>query len=118
MVHFLDNLEEIFVSTGDKNTQLIVFDFESNDIDVEAELKTRQLPPYTLLKRSGIYSRSISINAAIRTVKDPHSIVFTLDLHLEITFSILDDARKVIVGLIVKVPGCKGDRNQMMSLGL
>ncbi|KAK3738436.1 hypothetical protein QZH41_017073, partial [Actinostola sp. cb2023] len=94
MSHFLDNLQDIYVSNGEANISLIVFDFESKDIDMEAQLKARQIPPYTLIKKSGIFSRSMSMNAAIRTIEDPHTIVFALDLHLEIPNTIFDDVRK------------------------
>lgn len=93
--HFLDNLQDIYIITGDTNISLVIFDFESDDINWKKELDGRVLPPYTLLQKPGVFSRSIALNNAVRAVKNPHAIVFMLDLHLEIPWTAFDDARKV-----------------------
>ncbi|EDO38812.1 predicted protein, partial [Nematostella vectensis] len=95
MAHFLDNLQDIYIhSSRDQHVSLIVYDYESEDLDIERELSKRSLPPYKLIKKAGAYSRVQSFNAAIRTVTDSHTIIFTVDLHLELPYSLFDDIRK------------------------
>ena len=95
MVHFLNNLEHIYRRTQDKLVTLVVYDFNSTDIDVESALKDRAIPPFKLIKGSGDYSRSKSINTAVKQVNDPQTIIFTVDLHLDLPISLYKDIRKV-----------------------
>ena len=96
MVHFLNNLEEMFAITGDENVRLVIFDYNSSDIDLEHELALRILPPYTVIsQQADHYSRTRSFNRAVEQVHDPQTIVFTLDLHLDLPTTLFDDIRKV-----------------------
>lgn len=96
MVHFLNNLEEIYTVTGDQNVRLVIFDYNSSDINLEHELTLRKLPPYTVIsEQAEHYSRTKSFNRAVKHVRDPQTIVFTLDLHLDLPTTLFDDIRKV-----------------------
>ena len=96
MVHFLNNLEEIYTVTGDENVRLVIFYYNSSDINLEHELTLRKLPPYTVIsEQAEHYSRTKSFNRAVEQVRDPQTIVFTLDLHLGLPSTLFDDIRKV-----------------------
>lgn len=41
-------MEKVYETTGDKNFNIILIDFNSTDIDVEKELKKANLPRYNL----------------------------------------------------------------------
>ena len=96
MVHFLNNLEGIYTVTGDENVRLVIFDYNSSDINLKQELALRKLPPYTVIsEQAQYYSRTKSFNRAVEQVHDPQTIVFTLDLHLDLPTTLFDDIRKV-----------------------
>ena len=94
MVHFLNNLEHIYLQTRDKFVTLVVFDYASIDIDIESALKDRKLPPYKLIRRPGVYSRTESFNAAVKLIDDSDTLIFALDLHLDLPVSLFEDIRK------------------------
>lgn len=96
MVHFLNNLEEMYAVTKDENVRLVIFNYNSSDINLEHELAIRELPSYTVINHQAQhYSRTRSFNRAVEQVHDPHTIVFTLDLHLDLPNTLFDDIRKV-----------------------
>lgn len=96
MVHFLNNLEEMYTFTQDENVRLVIFNYNSSDINLEHEMAKRKLPPYTVINHEADhYSRTKSFNRAVEQVQDPHTIVFTLDLHLDLPNTLFDDIRKV-----------------------
>lgn len=96
MVHFLNNLEEMYAVTKDENVCLVIFNYNSSDINLEHELAERALPPYTVVNyQAEHYSRSRSLNKAVQQVSDPHTIIFTLDLHLDLSSTLFNDIRKV-----------------------
>lgn len=43
-MHFIREMEKVYVDTGDKNFNVIIVDFSSTDIDVEKELENANLP--------------------------------------------------------------------------
>ncbi|KAL9968816.1 hypothetical protein ACROYT_G020946 [Oculina patagonica] len=95
MVHFLNNLEEMYAVTKDENVSLLIFNYNSSDINLEHELALRKLPSYTVINHQAEhYSRTRSFNRAVEQVHDPHTIVFTLDLHLDLPNTLFDDIRK------------------------
>lgn len=96
MVHFLNNLEEMYSVTKDENVRLVIFDYNSSDINLEHEVALRNLPPCTVISQQAEhYSRTKSFNRAVEQVHDPQTIVFTLDLHLDLPTTLFDDIRKV-----------------------
>lgn len=93
--HFIKNMEAILKETGDPNLHFVICDYNSTDINLDEVLQKSALRNYAVLRKRGDYSRTASFNDAISLVKDPQSIIFLLDLHLDIASSLIDDVRKV-----------------------
>ena len=93
--HFIKNMEAILKETGDPNLHFVICDYNSTDINLDEVLQQSTLRNYAVLRKSGDYSRTASFNDAISLVKDQQSIIFLLDLHLDIASSLIDDVRKV-----------------------
>ena len=100
MWHFIKNMERIYQETADENLHVIVYDYDSTDIDIEAAFQQTSFKNYLILKNpDSKYSRTYSLNRAAESVKDPNAIVFTLDLHLEIPPLFPNSVRKVSLQL-------------------
>ena len=93
--HFIKNAESIFAETNDPNFHVIIFDYNSSDINLEEVLKQSSLTNYMLLRQRGAYSRTRSFTEAIDLVKDPQSVIFMMDLHLDIASPFINNIRKV-----------------------
>ena len=98
--HFISNIETIYRQTEDSNLGVVVLNYESAAFDLENVLKRSGLPDYRFATRAGNYSRTESLNAAIKLITDPDSIVAIMDLHLDITREIIDEIRKVRLSLV------------------
>lgn len=99
--HFIKNMEQLYLDTKDENLHLVLYDYNSTDIDIEEELQKSSFKNYKVLKMAeGKYSRTYSLNRAAEAVSDPHAIIFTLDLHLEIPLSFPNNVRKVRCNLM------------------
>ena len=85
----------IYQETNDQHFHLVIFDYNSDDIDIENSLKQGLLQRYTLIRKTGKFIKTKAYNEAVSLVKDPNAIVFLLDLHLEIASDFLDNIRKV-----------------------
>ena len=96
--HYINNMERIYRETNDQHFHLIIFDYESEDIDINDALAKSSLPSYTVLKKPGKFIKTEAYNEAVSSVKDPNGIIFLVDLHLEIGSGILEDIRKVRKG--------------------
>lgn len=92
--HFIKNVERIVEETRDENLHLIIYDFDSPDIDLEQALQRSRLKNYHFITKPGKYSRTTSFTEAIDSVKDPNAIIVTTDLHLDIGSQVIDDIRK------------------------
>lgn len=93
---FLDNMASIIERTQDLNFKAVIFDYDSQDIDLAGAVAWRGLEDRVkIVRKQGMYSRRESFNLAIKHVDDPNSIVFLLDLHLTIGDGFLNDIRKV-----------------------
>lgn len=94
--HFIKNVERIYQNTLDENLHVIVYDYNSSDINIQAEFQQSSFKNYKILNSpDSSYSRTYSLNRAAQAVQDPNAIIFTLDLHLEIPVLFPDSVRKV-----------------------
>ena len=94
--HFIKNVEKIAQETNDEHLHAVVYDFDSPDIDLKQAFERSALKNYHFIRKPGKYSRTVSFTEAIQSIKDPNSIVVTIDLHLDIGSQTIDDIRKVL----------------------
>ena len=93
--HLINNMARIYQETKDNHFHLVIFDYDSQDIDVEKSLQESLLPRYTLIRKPGEFIKTKAYNEAVSSVHDPNAIIFLVDLHLEIASNLLDNIRKV-----------------------
>ncbi|KAL2076528.1 hypothetical protein ACEWY4_027875 [Coilia grayii] len=80
--------------TKDDNFNIIIVDFQSDDMDVEQALRESTVPRYEYLRRPGNFERSAGLQIGVDTIEDSHSIVFLCDLHIHFPLNILESIRK------------------------
>lgn len=78
---------------------VIVVDYESKDIDIEAVLNRSTIKWYSLVRISGElgFQRAMALQRGAAVVTDPHSILFMCDLNLKIPSSLISIIRKVVI---------------------
>ena len=93
--HFIKNMEKIAQETNDEHLHVIIYDFDSGDIDIKHAFQRTILKNYHYITKPGNYSRARSFIEAIESVKNPDSIVVTIDMHLDIGSQFINEIRKV-----------------------
>ena len=74
---------------------MVIFDFDSPDIDLEETFKRSTLKNYHFITQPGNYSRTVSFSKAVESIKNPDAIIVTIDMHLDIGSQLINDIRKV-----------------------
>ena len=93
--HLLRNMDRIYRKTNDEHFHLVIFDYNSTDINLEHALNKTLLSKISFVSKSGRFIKTHAYNEAVETVKDPNAVIFLLDLHYEISSNLIMDIRKV-----------------------
>lgn len=93
--YFIDAVDATFKASKDPNINLIIVDFNSQDLDMKKALEASSIPKFMLLNRFGGFYKSEAIQQATNAILDPDSIVLLMDLHLLIPHDFIDIVRKV-----------------------
>lgn len=92
---------EIVLHTLDPNVNVVIIDYESSDINIEAALRKSSLQRYTVVRipAEETFQRAKALQRGAEAVNDPHSILFLCDLHLKIPAKLISTIRKVRIPL-------------------
>lgn len=119
--NFIKNVEKIVEETKDEHLHVVIYDFDSPDIDLKQALQKSTLTKYHFIRKPGKYSRTISFTEAIDSIKNPNAIVVTIDLHLDLASQFINDIRKhCIKGKSIYAPdivflNCGGSSSKPMG---
>ena len=95
LLHFFNHMSKIHKKTKDFNFNIVITEYDGIDIDLKEALKRSGVPHYQHVRLQGKFQKALGLQLAAGMVKDPNSIVFVMDLHLDIPYHFLDDVRKV-----------------------
>ena len=95
LLHFLNLMSRIHNRTKDFNLNVVITEFDGVDIDLKAALERSAIPKYQHARLQGKFQKALGLQLAAGMVKDPSSILFVMDLHLDIPYHFFDDVRKV-----------------------
>lgn len=119
-LHFLDHMSRIHNKTMDFNFNVIIAEFDGIDVDLKEALRKSGIPQYRHIRLRGRFEKAKGLQLAASTVTNPNSIVFVMDLHLDIPYHFLDDVRKVcesfahiVFSLLTSCPSTK--KNNLWS---
>ncbi|XP_072530289.1 beta-1,4-N-acetylgalactosaminyltransferase 3-like isoform X2 [Salminus brasiliensis] len=105
VIQFIKQMENICQTTGDKNINIIIVDYSSDDLDIEQALTKAKLPSYQYKKLEGKFLKATALQTAIDLSEDEDSILFICDLHLNFPTSIIHTVRKhTVQGKMVFAP--------------
>ena len=95
--YFFSFFAEITRQTQDLNVHVVIVDYTSSDIDIEAVLNKSSIQQYTVVRipREERFKRAVALQRGAAAVTDPHSILFLCDLHLKIPPNLISTIRKV-----------------------
>ena len=93
--YFVDSIEEVYKASKDENINLMIVDFNNQEVNLKYELERSSIPRFALLRRYGGFFKSEAIQQAANAILDPNSIILLMDLHLLIPRNFIDVVRKV-----------------------
>ena len=94
--HFINQLTEASLLTGDTNFHVIIADFQSKDIDMGKAFNTSLLSSrHTIVPLTGKFFKTLALNKAVQLVPDVHDIILLFDLHIDVPADIMDSVRIV-----------------------
>ena len=99
--HFI--VEKITQETKDEHLHVVIYDFDSPDIDLEQAFQRSTLKKYHFITKPGKNSRTVSLREAFTSIKDPNAIVVIIDLHLDLGSQFMTGVRKVRMGERVRL---------------
>lgn len=80
--------------TEDRNIHVILLDYGNNGLQIEGALETSPVT-CSVIKASGPFHQTQAIQRASKIVTDPHSILLSLDVHMQLPSNVFDQVRKV-----------------------
>ncbi|EDO49343.1 predicted protein, partial [Nematostella vectensis] len=96
--YLIRNVAEIVSKTRDRKIRLVIIDYESTDVDLQATLKRSSLLPYmytvVTIPRDTPFRRAQALQLGADAVKENNSILFFCDLHLKIPDNLVEIVRK------------------------
>ena len=96
--HFINQLTEASLLTGDTNFQVIIVDFESKDIDMGKAFNTSLLSSrHTIVPLTGKFFKTLALNKAVQLVPNAYDITLLFDLHIDVPADIMDSVRMVSI---------------------
>lgn len=93
--YFIDSMSTLYQRTKDKNFNVIIFDFNTQNVNLVDYLKNSKLPRYTLIMNRGKFHKTRAIQTAANTILDPNAITMQVDLHSTIPLTFIEYVRKV-----------------------
>ena len=99
--HFINQLTDGSLLTGDTNFHVIIADFESKDIDVGKAFNTSlRSSRHTIVSLTGKFFKTLALNKAVQLVPNAHDIILLFDLHIDVPADIMDSVRMVSTSYI------------------
>ena len=95
ILHFFDQMSKMHKKTKDFNFNVVITEFDGIDIDLTEALKKSEIPHYQHVRLQGHFQKAWGLQLAANMVTEPNSILFVMDLQLDIPYHFLDDVRKV-----------------------
>ena len=94
--HFINQLTDASLLTGDTNFHVIIADFESKDIEMDKAFNTSLLSSrHTIVPLTGKFFKTLALNRAVQLVSNASDIILLFDLHIDVPADIMDSVRMV-----------------------